>query len=211
MFCARILAGIGTGGISAVIPVWSSELVSYDARGMVIAFEMLVNFAGISAAYWLEYLLSFLNAGKTEVRWRCKSVAPIYSLGKTSDEYFHPSPAWVSDDVRVLHKRLNIWSKQADSDSKPCSFLAALMICMLVMPESPRCVVMLRCSRRSFVECVYVRYDIGKGRRDRGRKTLALFRANGDIDDPRVIAEYEEIISAIGTCDEISGKYHSFD
>ena len=50
MLCARVIAGIGTGGISAVIPVWSSELVAHDARGMVIAFEMVVNFAGISAS-----------------------------------------------------------------------------------------------------------------------------------------------------------------
>lgn len=50
MLCARVIAGVGTGGISAVIPVWSSELVAHDARGMVIAFEMVVNFAGISAS-----------------------------------------------------------------------------------------------------------------------------------------------------------------
>lgn len=50
MICARVLAGIGTGGISAIIPVWSSELVPHTARGMVIAFEMCVNFAGISAS-----------------------------------------------------------------------------------------------------------------------------------------------------------------
>lgn len=41
MLCARVLAGVGTGGISAVIPVWGSELVSHDARGAVMAFEMV--------------------------------------------------------------------------------------------------------------------------------------------------------------------------
>jgi len=85
MLCARVIAGFGTGGISAVIPVWSSELVAHDARGMVIAFEMLVNFAGISAAYWLEYLLSFVNAGRTQVRWRCKSFALSYHLRNPDD------------------------------------------------------------------------------------------------------------------------------
>lgn len=50
MLCARILAGVGTGGISAVIPVWSSELVAHNNRGAVIAFEMVVNYAGISSA-----------------------------------------------------------------------------------------------------------------------------------------------------------------
>jgi MFS family permease len=56
MLCARILAGVGTGGISAVIPVWSSELVSHDNRGAVIAFEMVVNYAGISSACMINFL-----------------------------------------------------------------------------------------------------------------------------------------------------------
>lgn len=50
MLCARIIAGVGTGIVSAVIPVWGSELVAHDVRGMVMAFEMLVNFAGISTS-----------------------------------------------------------------------------------------------------------------------------------------------------------------
>jgi MFS family permease len=56
MLCARILAGVGTGGISAVIPVWSSELVSHESRGAVIAFEMVVNYAGISSACMINFL-----------------------------------------------------------------------------------------------------------------------------------------------------------
>lgn len=90
MLCARIIAGVGTGIISAAIPVWGSELVAHDTRGKVMAFEMTVNYAGISTACkfnahvvfwkrlaetphsdWLEYLLSFLNGGNTQVRWRC--------------------------------------------------------------------------------------------------------------------------------------------
>jgi MFS family permease len=70
MLCARIIAGVGTGGITTVIPVWGSELVGHDARGAVMAFEMTVNFAGISASYWLEYLLAMVNGGRTQVRWR---------------------------------------------------------------------------------------------------------------------------------------------
>lgn len=50
MLCARILAGVGTGIVSAVIPVWGSELVAHDARGGVMAFEMVVNFVGISTS-----------------------------------------------------------------------------------------------------------------------------------------------------------------
>ena len=66
-------------------------------------------------------------------------------------------------------------------------FLVALMIMMLFMPESPR-------------------YDIGNGRRERGRQTLANFRTrDGNIDDPAVVAEYNEIIAAC----ELESKYEA--
>jgi len=111
-----------------------------------MAFQMVVNFSGISASYWLEYLLSFVGDGTTQVRWR-------FPLA-----------------FQML-------------------FLIALMVMMSVMPESPR-------------------YDIGNGKRTRGRQTLANFRANGDINDPVVEAEYNEIIAAC----ELESKYeaHSF-
>ncbi|KAK4955690.1 hypothetical protein LTR10_006629 [Elasticomyces elasticus] len=144
MICARIIAGVGTGGIAAVIPVWGSELVGHDARGMVMAFQMVVNFSGISASYWLEYLLSFRDGGRTEVRWRFPLAFQMI-------------------------------------------FLVALMILMFFMPESPR-------------------YDIGNGKRERGRQTLANFRARGDIDDLAVLTEYQEIIAAV----ELESKYEAF-
>lgn len=46
--------------------------------------------------------------------------------------------------------------------------------------------------------CNSSRFDIANGQRERGRKTLAIFRARGDINHPDVIAEYEEIIAAVG-------------
>lgn len=151
MLCSRILGGIGTGVISAVIPVWGSELVNHDARGMVMAFEMTVNFAGISASYWLEYLLAFVNDGHTQVRWR-------FPLG-----------------FQMI-------------------FLLILMVVILFMPESPRQVS----AAYHQSQLTEYRWDIGNGNRERGRKTLAIFRARGDIDHPDVMAEYEEIIAAVG-------------
>lgn len=59
---------------------------------------------------------------------------------------------------------------------------------MLFMPESPR-------------------YDIGNGKRARGRQTLANFRARGDIEHPDVVAEYNEIIAAV----ELESKYEAFN
>ncbi len=66
-------------------------------------------------------------------------------------------------------------------------FLVALMVIISFMPESPR-------------------FDIGNGRRQRGKQTLATFRAQGDIEDPDVVAEYEEIIAAV----DLESKYEAF-
>lgn len=123
-------------------PRWCSTMLTLWS-GMAIAFQMVVNFSGISASYWLEYLLSFVGNGNTQVRWR-------FPLA-----------------FQML-------------------FLIALMVMMLLMPESPR-------------------YDIGNGKRARGRQTLANFRAHGDIDDPAVVAEYNEIIAAC----ELESKYEN--
>lgn len=38
MLCARIIAGVGTGGISAVIPVWGSG----EFRSQLSIFDLLV-------------------------------------------------------------------------------------------------------------------------------------------------------------------------
>ncbi|KIX95896.1 uncharacterized protein Z520_08151 [Fonsecaea multimorphosa CBS 102226] len=141
MLCARLIGGVGTGCISAVIPVWGSELVAHDTRGMVMAFEMFINFAGISTSYWLEYGLSFLNHGNTQVRWRCKPFSFLV-------------------------------------------FLVALMAIIPLMPESPR-------------------WDIANGKQDRGRKTLAVFRARGDINQADVVAEFNEIVAAV----ELEAEY----
>lgn len=45
------------------------------------------------------------------------------------------------------------------------------------------------------------RYDIGNGKRERGLQTLANIRGDGDINNPAVRAEYEEIIAAVGEFD----------
>ena len=40
MCIARVISGFGTGHLNAIIPVWSSEMASHDARGAVLAFEV---------------------------------------------------------------------------------------------------------------------------------------------------------------------------
>ena len=74
MCCARIVNGIGTGHLNAIVPVWSAEVASHTSRGAFIASEFTLNIFGVVAAYWLEFGLGFVGDGTSQVRWRvCNS------------------------------------------------------------------------------------------------------------------------------------------
>ena len=42
MCCARVIAGVGVGAIDCVIPVWSAEVSSHQARGAFLAIEFFM-------------------------------------------------------------------------------------------------------------------------------------------------------------------------
>ncbi|KAI0744478.1 general substrate transporter [Earliella scabrosa] len=70
MCCARIINGIGTGYLNAIVPVWSAEVATHTSRGAFIASEFTLNIFGVVVAYWLEFGLGFVGNGDTQVRWR---------------------------------------------------------------------------------------------------------------------------------------------
>jgi hypothetical protein len=37
--CARVITGIGTGQLNALVPVWTSELSHHSGRGAAMGFE----------------------------------------------------------------------------------------------------------------------------------------------------------------------------
>ncbi|TFY83473.1 hypothetical protein EWM64_g544 [Hericium alpestre] len=70
MLAARVINGIGTGFLNAIVPVWSAEVASHTSRGAFIAMEFTLNIFGVVVAYWLEFGLGFVGQGLTQVRWR---------------------------------------------------------------------------------------------------------------------------------------------
>lgn len=72
MCCARIINGIGTGHLNAIVPVWSAEVASHTSRGAFIASEFTLNIFGVVVAYWLEFGLGYVGDGNTQVRWRVR-------------------------------------------------------------------------------------------------------------------------------------------
>ena len=51
MFAGRIIMGLGVGGIDSVIPTYSSELSSDEARGKALAQEFQSNIFGLLMAF----------------------------------------------------------------------------------------------------------------------------------------------------------------
>jgi MFS family permease len=41
MLCARVVNGIGTGILNAIVPVWSAEVASHTSRGAFIGMFIL--------------------------------------------------------------------------------------------------------------------------------------------------------------------------
>ena len=80
MCCARIINGIGTGFLNVIVPVWSAEVAHHRSRGAVIAFEFTLNILGVVIAYWLEFGLSFVGNGDTQIRWRVSYSGLILQL-----------------------------------------------------------------------------------------------------------------------------------
>jgi len=70
MLWARLVNGVGTGILNAIVPVWATETAEHTSRGQFIAIEFTLNIFGVVVAYWLEFGLSFIDGGDSAVRWR---------------------------------------------------------------------------------------------------------------------------------------------
>ena len=50
---ARVVTGLGTGALTAIVPVYIAEVSSAGHRGGFLGYVFIANYLGISVAYWL--------------------------------------------------------------------------------------------------------------------------------------------------------------
>jgi len=71
---ARVVTGLGTGALTAIIPVYVAETSTSTGRGRFLGLVFIANYLGIAVAYWLDFGLAFVEGpygpGSSEVRWR---------------------------------------------------------------------------------------------------------------------------------------------
>ncbi|KAF2218774.1 MFS sugar transporter-like protein, partial [Elsinoe ampelina] len=66
----RVIAGLGLGASSVIVPMYSSEMVPKQLRGQIGSFYQLMFTAGIFLSYWVNYGVSKDLRSSTARQWQ---------------------------------------------------------------------------------------------------------------------------------------------
>jgi MFS family permease len=61
MMVGRIIAGLGVGALSTIVPVYQSEISPAHHRGKLACIEFTGNICGYAASVWVDYFCSFIS------------------------------------------------------------------------------------------------------------------------------------------------------
>ena len=67
MLLGRIIAGVGVGMLSTIVPIYQSEISPPHNRGKLACIEFSGNITGYATSVWVDYFCSFINSDKA---WR---------------------------------------------------------------------------------------------------------------------------------------------
>lgn len=68
MIVGRILAGLGIGQSTAIVPLWQAETSKPEHRGKLVALQLVMVIFGISLTNWLNLGMTYVY--DSEVTWR---------------------------------------------------------------------------------------------------------------------------------------------
>jgi MFS family permease len=74
MMLGRIIAGVGVGALSTIVPVYQSEISPPHNRGKLACIEFTGNICGYAASVWVDYFCSFIPsnwAWRTPLLMQC--------------------------------------------------------------------------------------------------------------------------------------------
>jgi len=62
MMLGRIIAGLGVGALSTIVPVYQSEISPPHNRGKLACIEFTGNIVGYASSVWVDYFCSFIHS-----------------------------------------------------------------------------------------------------------------------------------------------------
>lgn len=97
MMLGRIIAGVGVGMLSTIVPVYQSEISPAHNRGKLACIEFTGNIAGYTASVWVDYGCSYI---KTDWSWRVPLIMQVFmgSLLALGSLLILESPRWLLDN-----------------------------------------------------------------------------------------------------------------
>ena len=61
MLVGRLVAGLGVGALSTIVPVYQSEISPPHNRGRLACIEFTGNVSGYAASVWVDYFCSYIS------------------------------------------------------------------------------------------------------------------------------------------------------
>lgn len=97
MILGRIIAGLGVGALSTIVPVYQSEISPPHNRGKLACIEFTGNISGYAASVWVDYFCSYISS---DYAWRIPLLLQCFMgllLGLGS-LIICESPRWLLDN-----------------------------------------------------------------------------------------------------------------
>lgn len=94
-FTGRVIAGLGVGGSSSVIPIYLSEMAPKQIRGQLGSVFQFMFTVGIFASYWIDYAVGFMTPQTAQ--WRIPIALQLVPGGLMGlgAETLHESVRWL--------------------------------------------------------------------------------------------------------------------
>jgi sugar porter (SP) family MFS transporter len=96
MMLGRIIAGLGVGALSTIVPVYQSEISPPHNRGKLACIEFTGNICGYAASVWVDYGCSYI---KNDWAWRLPLLMQVALGGllAVGSLLILESPRWLLD------------------------------------------------------------------------------------------------------------------
>ncbi|KAF3941230.1 hypothetical protein ABW19_dt0206720 [Dactylella cylindrospora] len=97
MIVGRVIAGVGVGLLSTIVPVYQSEISPSHNRGLLACIEFTGNIVGYCSSVWMDYFCSFIP---NDWSWRLPLSMQVVmgSLLAVGSLAICESPRWLLDN-----------------------------------------------------------------------------------------------------------------